>query len=327
LIKRYSISSPDNRAQVLEREDGHWVRYADLTELSVLDDSIREALRAVGLDYQVGAITSRVGAKLKELFGTELKPSHAETLWNQIQELCTEFGCPAGMTTRGWLKHRLNVLKQWEEGDTDGEWRAAVSHQCSVTCCDFDEDDPVATVRELLKVHAQQALDPQVSEQARDLIESGRAEAKVNGTKVFYDDRWMTVAEIKQCLIDINDHATELGFEGAFAALKSAALYKEGNANLNRVASQLGFSTVAIALLELENLLGERQEIADMAEDETKLEVGQNWYVKFAHLPEGESLAHVLIENLTALTVQLKMGVRGTSGRFKISDVEFVELA
>lgn len=320
MIKRYRVVSPAG-AQLLEREDGEWVRFADLTDLSVLDDSIREALRSVGLDYQVGAITSRVGEKLKELFGTELKPSHAETLWTQIQELCTEFGCPAGMTTRGWIKHRLNVLKQWEEGDTDGEWKAAVSHQCSVTCCNFDEDDAVATVRELLKVHAQQALDPQISELAHDLVESGRAEAKANSTKVFYDDKWMTVSEVVDALKTINDFAQENGFEGVFAAVRSAATYKEGLENLNVTAQQLGFQTVAFALAALEDVTEETEPESVGPE----LVVGQEWYVR---LPGASTLTHAHLRDVTEHTIVLGTA-RFTSAntRYKKSDVEFVELA
>lgn len=320
MIKRYRVVSPAG-AQLLEREDGEWVRFADLTDLSVLDDSIREALRSVGLDYQVGAITSRVGEKLKELFGTELKPSHAETLWTQIQELCTEFGCPAGMTTRGWIKHRLNVLKQWEEGDTDGEWKTAVLEQCHVAFSNVDEDDAHATVRELMRVNSQIALDPRVSEQARDLVESGRAEAKANSTKVFYDDKWMTVSEVVDALKTINDFAQENGFEGVFAAVRSAATYKEGLENLNVTAQQLGFQTVAFALAALEDVTEETEPESVGPE----LVVGQEWFVQ---LPGSQTVSHMILRDVTVNTVVLgSQRFRSTEARYKKSDVEFVELA
>lgn len=53
-------------------------------------------------------------------------------------------------------------------------WKDAVIEACIVNCIDWDEQDPVKTLAQLIAWEVKIALDPAVSADARALIERGR---------------------------------------------------------------------------------------------------------------------------------------------------------
>lgn len=56
----------------------------------------------------------------------------------------------------------------------DNAWKEAVIEACVVNHLSWDEDDPRATLRNLINWETKVALDPKVSKAAQDLIELGR---------------------------------------------------------------------------------------------------------------------------------------------------------
>jgi uncharacterized OB-fold protein len=56
-------------------------------------------------------------------------------------------------------------------------WRAAVIEACVVGWVDFDENDPVGTLANLIRDEVAMALDPAISSAAVALIDSGKREA------------------------------------------------------------------------------------------------------------------------------------------------------
>lgn len=65
-------------------------------------------------------------------------------------------------------------------------WKEAVIEKCIINCIDWDENDPMKTLNNLISWEVQVALDPTVSEAAQQLIHQGRAE--MNDFYYFIDD-------------------------------------------------------------------------------------------------------------------------------------------
>jgi hypothetical protein len=57
-------------------------------------------------------------------------------------------------------------------------WKDAVIEACIASCIDWDENDPMKTLHNLICWEVKIALDPAVSNEAAALIQRGRDEAK-----------------------------------------------------------------------------------------------------------------------------------------------------